>query len=100
MAEVIWTEPALAQLDSIADYIALDKPDAARAVVRRIFDATDDLRRFKALGKRVPEFDHPTYRQVWMKPCWIYYRIDGETVVILHVRRAERPLRIEDLLES
>ena len=29
MAEIIWTEPALADLDAIADYIALDKPDAA-----------------------------------------------------------------------
>lgn len=99
MAEVIWTDPALAQLDSIADYSALDKPDAAQAVVRRVFDAIDNLGQFIALGRKVPEFDHPTYRQVWMKPCWIYYRIDGDRVVVLHVRRAERPLRVEDLLE-
>jgi plasmid stabilization system protein ParE len=26
MAETIWTEPALSDLDAIADYIALDKP--------------------------------------------------------------------------
>lgn len=43
MAEVIWSEPALEQLDTIASYIALDKPDAARGVVRRIVDATDRL---------------------------------------------------------
>ena len=30
MAELIWTEPALSDLDTIADYIALDNPDAAR----------------------------------------------------------------------
>lgn len=100
MAEVIWTEPALAQLDSIADYIALDKPDAARAVVRRVFETTDNLRRFQALGRKVPEFNHPAYRQVWIRPCWIYYRTEEKRVVILHVRRAERPLRVDDLMES
>jgi plasmid stabilization system protein ParE len=30
MAEVIWAEPALNDLDAIADYIALDNPEAAR----------------------------------------------------------------------
>ena len=28
MACLIWTEPAIADLEAIADYIALDKPDA------------------------------------------------------------------------
>lgn len=99
MAEVIWTEPALAQLDSIADYIALDKPDAARAVVSKVFEATDQLGQFQALGQKIPEFDHPAYRQLWIRPCWIYYRVEDQRVIILHVRRAERPLRIDELLE-
>lgn len=96
MAEVIWSEPALQQLDTIASYIALDKPNAARTVVRRIFDATDRLEHFKRLGRRVPEFPHPNYRQVWIRPCWIYYRVDREDVRIVHVRRAEQPFRIEE----
>ena len=33
MAELIWTEPALSDLDIIADYIALDNPEAARDLV-------------------------------------------------------------------
>jgi len=33
MAEVVWTEPALSELDAIADYIALENPDAARELV-------------------------------------------------------------------
>ena len=36
MAKVVWTEPALSDLDAIADYIALDKPSAARELVRRV----------------------------------------------------------------
>jgi len=32
MAEVIWAEPALNDLDAIADYIALDNPAVRRLV--------------------------------------------------------------------
>lgn len=38
MAEVIWSEPALNDLDAIADYIALDNPEAARRLVQKIFE--------------------------------------------------------------
>jgi len=98
MAEVIWTKPAISQLDAIAEFIALDKPDAAAAVVQKIFGLTDHLEVFIKLGREIPEYPNPTYRQVWVAPCWLYYRTEGKKVVfILHVRRAERPLRIEDL---
>ena len=100
MGEVTWAEPALQQLDTIASYIALDKPAAARAAVQRIFDATDHLERFKQLGRSVPEFPHSNYRQVWIRPCWIYYRVDGKDVRILQVRRSEQPYRNEDLVED
>jgi plasmid stabilization system protein ParE len=37
MARVIWTEPALSDLDGIADYIALEDPAAAKRLVRKVF---------------------------------------------------------------
>lgn len=43
MAELIWTEPALSDLDAIADYIALDNPEAAGGLVRRIFAHVERL---------------------------------------------------------
>jgi toxin ParE1/3/4 len=97
MAQVIWTEPALAQLDLIIGYIALDKPEAARAVANRIFAATDHIGRFVRMGKPIPGFHHKNYRHAWIKPCWLYYRLDQDAVYILHVRRAEKPFRVEDL---
>jgi toxin ParE1/3/4 len=36
MARVVWTDPALQDLDTIADYVALDKPVAARKLVRTV----------------------------------------------------------------
>lgn len=98
MAEVAWTEPALAQLEEIVGYISLDKPEAAQAVVRRVFAATDRLEAFLRLGRKIPEFPHPQYRQVWIKPCWLYYRIESERALILHVRRAEKLFSAEELM--
>jgi len=100
MAEVIWSEPALLQLDAIVSYIALDKPDAATAIVKKIFELTDHLTRFRKLGRKIPEFPHSDYRHMWIRPCWIYYRISGHDVHILHVRRAEQPLRTDELTEN
>lgn len=93
MAEVVWTEPALADLDAIADYIALDKPDAARALVERVFAHVEQLVAHPESGSRPPELARSRYRQIIEPPCRVFYRYDGERVFILHVARAERALR-------
>ena len=69
MARLIWTEPALADLEAIADYMALDKPDAAARYVRHVFAAVERLARFPKSGIRVPELPHLPYRQVIVPPC-------------------------------
>ena len=43
MAEIIWTESAVSDLDEIAGYIALDNPDAASMLVENTFSQVDRL---------------------------------------------------------
>ena len=81
-------------------YIELDKPEAAQAVARRVFAATDHLESFLRLGRKIPEFPQPQYRQVWMRPCWLYYRIEDNRALILHVRRAEMLFNPEELIKG
>jgi len=100
MAEVIWTEPALDQLNAILEFIALDSPDAAQAVGRRVFAATDRLALFPKMGRPIPEFPHKGYRQVWVKPFWLYYRAEENRTIVLHMRRSEKLLRTGDLLKE
>jgi toxin ParE1/3/4 len=50
-----WTEPALADLTHIRDYIAQDSPIYAEQFIRRIFNATDKLVDFPHIGRKVPE---------------------------------------------
>lgn len=93
MAEVIWTEPALSDLDAIADYIALEIPDAARALVQRVIDHVGQLADHPRSGPRLRDLRSSRNRELVEPPCRIFYREDGARVFILHVMRAERLLR-------
>ena len=93
MAQVIWAEPALNDLDAIADYIALDSPAAASELVRRIFGHVDQLIIHPDSGSRPRELRGGRYRQIVEPPCRIFYRREGETVYVVHVMRGERKLR-------
>ena len=72
MAEVIWTEPALQELDAIAEYIALDNPVAASALVKDVFDKTERLENFPKSGRIPPELPDSVYRELVVPPCSIF----------------------------
>ena len=92
MAEVVWTEPALSDLEAVADYIALDNPAAARALVQRIFEHVSQLADRPLSGSKLPEFEGWRYRQIVEPPCRAIYRHEKGRVHILHVVRGERLL--------
>jgi toxin ParE1/3/4 len=98
MAELIWTEPALSDLDAMADYIALDKPEAARQLVQRVFQHVEQLITQPESGSRPQELQRSRYRQIVEAPCRIFYRYDGERVFILHVMRGEMRFRESKLV--
>jgi toxin ParE1/3/4 len=93
MAQVIWAEPALNDLDAIADYIALDNPAAASELVQRIFGHVDQLIIHPDSGSKPRELRGGRYRQIVEPPCRIFYRREGETVYVLRAMRGERKLR-------
>ncbi|MGI2139507.1 type II toxin-antitoxin system RelE/ParE family toxin [Pseudidiomarina sp. PP-1MA] len=93
MAEVIWTEPALQELDAIAEYIALDNPAAASDLVKEVFGKAERLENFPKSGRIPPELPDSVYREVVVPPCRIFYREDEQRVLVLYVMREERQLR-------
>lgn len=93
MADVIWTDPALDQLEEIAEYIALDKPGAASSLVKTIFLAVQRLEQFPESGHIPPELPDSIYRELYVRPCRIFYRNEDNVSLILHVMREERQLR-------
>ncbi|MBE0494298.1 MAG: type II toxin-antitoxin system RelE/ParE family toxin [Thiomicrospira sp.] len=92
MAEVIWAESALADLDEIADYIALDNPRAAQKWVKNLIGKVRLLAEFPELGTQPEELVDFDYRQLLVKPCRIFYRFNQSTqqVYILHLIRQEK----------
>lgn len=93
MAQIKWTEPALNDLDEIAEYIALDKPGAAKNLVKEVFKSVKILKQFPESGRCPPELPQTGYRELIVGPCRIFYRIEKKRVYILYVMRSERELR-------
>jgi len=90
MARIIWTDPALQELDEIADYISLDNPIAAKKLVREAFQRVGYLSDHPKSGKDLDEFEASVYREIVLPPCRIFYRIDDDIVYIIHVIREEQ----------
>ncbi|TWX68296.1 type II toxin-antitoxin system RelE/ParE family toxin [Colwellia sp. C1TZA3] len=93
MAEVIWTSPALDDLNGIAEYIALSNITAAKSLTRKVFDKIERLESHPESGKRPLELSNLNYREVNVNPCRIFYKVDSDKVYILHVMRQEQDLR-------
>lgn len=94
MAKVIWTEPALQDLNDIAEYIALDKFSAAEKLIPKVFSREELLEDSPSSGRKPPELKkNSRYREVIVGPCRVFYRLTKKEIVILHVMRGERLLR-------
>ncbi|MBF0244835.1 MAG: type II toxin-antitoxin system RelE/ParE family toxin [Planctomycetes bacterium] len=93
MVEVIWTEPAVQDLEGVAEYIVLEKPLAANHLVAEVLSKVENLRAHPRMGKCPQELPASQYRELTVPPCRIFYRQEKNIVYILHVMRGERLLR-------
>jgi toxin ParE1/3/4 len=93
-----WAEPALEDLDRIADYNALDKPLAARNLVRRVMESVERLTDFPESGSKPKELKGIPYRQlVIAPPLRLFYRISEKQILMLHVMRGEKLFHLDEL---
>ncbi len=83
MAEVIWTAPALEDLEAICSYIARDSPRRADLLAQRVFQATDRLTLFPRSGRVVPELGCDDVREIIFESYRIVYQIVEERVEIV-----------------
>lgn len=84
MSRLFFTPLAEADLASILDSIAQDRPRTATAVVARIRKRCELLASHPLLGQRRPEF--PGEYRCWPAERWvIFYRVVGDSVEIHRV---------------
>jgi toxin ParE1/3/4 len=80
-AEIVWSPLALARLQKIRAYVALDKPQAAERLAMRIVAVVEALRNHPRLGRAGSE---PGIRELVIggTPYVILYRVRGRRVII------------------
>jgi toxin ParE1/3/4 len=85
--KLYWTRVALGDLESLRDFIALDKPDAAADTVDVILEAIESLRRFPEMGRRGRV---PGTRELVVRPFIVAYRVHNEMVELLAIIHSAR----------
>jgi toxin ParE1/3/4 len=85
-----WSARALQDVESIASYIAEDSPAYARTVVRTILNQTGLVAKFPRAGRKVPEFDDESIREVFAYSYRIIYRIESDEIVVAAVIHGKR----------
>lgn len=92
MTRIEWTEPAVADLENIQDYIARDSAEYAEAIVERLILSVDQLETFPDSGRRVPESADSKVRELLVESYSIIYRRRKSAVQILAVVHGTRHL--------
>ncbi len=91
MAELVFTQLAVDDLDSILDYIAAERPQTAVRIGREIREKCEFLARNPDAGERRPEIS--SIHRCWTVRRWvIFYRVTDEGVEIHRILDGARDL--------
>ncbi|MEI8206317.1 MAG: type II toxin-antitoxin system RelE/ParE family toxin [Kiritimatiellales bacterium] len=90
MNRVLWTAPAVSDLDSIREYIARDSEVYADSVLSEIFEVVDQLVVYAESGRVVPELNEKQTRELIVGNYRVMYDIQADTVRILTVLHGAR----------
>jgi toxin ParE1/3/4 len=92
MTRIEWTDPAIADLEHIHDYIARDSADYADALIERLVLSVDQLGSFPESGRLVPESTNPKVRELLVEGYRVIYRLKKRTAQVLAVIHGARHL--------
>ena len=92
---VVWSPRAAEDLEAIAEYIAVDSPAYAAAVVKRILSITRNLSQFPYSGRVVPEIGDENIREWFAYSYRVIYQVEGEVVTIGAVVHGRRLLEVK-----
>ena len=94
--ELVWSEEALEDIESIATYIEKDSPVYAKAVVSKFFEKAEILRSFPELGRTVPEIDDEKIRELFIYSYRLIYKIENNFILLTAVVHGKRLLENHD----
>jgi addiction module RelE/StbE family toxin len=93
MAQVIWTEQAIEDIDNIAEYISKNSLKYAQIQVYKFFDLASILELQPKAGRKVPETSDESIRELITGTYRLIYKIRHDNdILILTVHHSSRLL--------
>lgn len=87
-----WTRSAARDIRTLRDYIALDSEAYAERTARKIVEAVEKAGTFPRVGRKVPEADDDSIREILFGNYRILYRIEESRVLVLMIIHGARDL--------
>lgn len=90
--KLVWTDPAVASLTAIRDYIAVDNPFYANVFASRLIAAAETLHELPERGRVVPELARNDVRELLFQHYRIIYRLGPRQIDVLAIVHGARDL--------
>ncbi len=95
--KIIWSPLAINRASEIADYIAQDKPSAAKRWINEVFIKVEQLKSSPQIGRIVPEISDNKFRELIYGNYRIIYRMEIKQISILTIRHGKQILPIDEI---
>jgi addiction module RelE/StbE family toxin len=92
MTKIEWTRSALSDARNLRDYIARNSEAYADRFVQKIIEAVEKAAAFPLIGRRVPEANDDTIREILYRRYRIVYRVETDRILVLMVIHGARDL--------
>jgi len=94
MADIRWTDQAVEDLQSIADFIARDSENYAKMFVNKIMNSLDQVIAFPMSGRVVSEFKQEDVREMILGSYRIIYRVKDDVAELLTIHHSAKLLSV------
>lgn len=97
--KVLWTPQAIEDLKTIARFISMDNPQAARRHADKFKRRAESLCKFPNRGRIVPEIGREDVRELIEGNYRIVYRVRKEAVDVLTIFEGHKIFQPDDVKE-
>jgi addiction module RelE/StbE family toxin len=90
---IVWSDPAVDDLEAAVTFIAKDSDAYARSLAQLAVDAAESLREFPNRGHRLPDRKLARFRELIIGSYRLVYLVEKKRVLIVAVLHGHRALR-------
>ncbi|MHB8232708.1 MAG: type II toxin-antitoxin system RelE/ParE family toxin [bacterium] len=94
MVGIKWSKESIDDLKEICRFIALDSPAYSNIFRERIIEIVEYLGLFPEMGRKVPESDDPSVRELIYRNYRIIYQIKNKRLEIITIIYGKRLLNL------